>query len=336
MDDAPAELLLGALDGLLRRRAGGRLDPHGLLAGRGHVGLRVVVEQHVQHRRRPAEERDVVLVDALEDGRRREVPEDDVLAADAREAVDVAPAVDVEHRRGPQDGVVVLELDVVGVDHRVVVLDAVGVDHALRVAGRPGGVEDGRVVVLADVGPLGGLGRGAGEHRLVVVPAVALDPVGLVADVLVDADGVADLVDLPGVVVVGDQDVGVRVVEQVVVLASVQPEVQRDEQRAELERRVQRLHEVVAVRREHGDAVAVADAAPAERVREPVDALAELGVGVLGAVVGDHADVVAVEVDRAVQVVGGQEWALHGSGGRRGASPARPRAWGVIALATAG
>jgi hypothetical protein len=69
-----------------------------------------------------------------------------------------------------------------------------------------------------------------------------------------------------------------RVIEYVFDFLRRDAEVYRDDGRAHLRHPVIKLKESVAIQRKHGDAVALANAQPRERVREPVDSLARLAI----------------------------------------------------------
>lgn len=80
---------------------------------------------------------------------------------------------------------------------------------------------------------------------------------------------------------------------------------------AELVGRVDRLEEVVGVRREEGNPIALLDAEVAEGVGESIHAFGELAVRVLGAVVRDDAGEVTVQLFGAIQVVEGRHLDVH-------------------------
>jgi hypothetical protein len=83
-------------------------DDHLLQAREVVLGPLGVVEDGVEDRRHRQDARDPVALDGLDQRQRLELAEHDVLAADHRQEVGRAPAVDVEERDHVQDDVVLV------------------------------------------------------------------------------------------------------------------------------------------------------------------------------------------------------------------------------------
>jgi hypothetical protein len=89
------------------------------------------VEHHVDHRRRAAQQRDAVLVDAAQDLGAVDLAQHDLRHAHAGDRVRHAPAVAVEHRQRVQVHVAVAHAHVPAEGRRVEPQVAVGELHAL-------------------------------------------------------------------------------------------------------------------------------------------------------------------------------------------------------------
>ena len=152
-----------------------------------------------------------------------------------------------------------------------------------------------------DSGPLG---RARGDQLLVRIVGAAG---------VVDADDVeraqVERLDERRQRVVDEQRARTRVAQDEADLGRRQPGVDGDEDAARERHRVVRLENGRCVGREHRDAVAVAQPARPQRVREPVAALLELAVGDPAAVLVRHRDARRVQVGRALQEGDGRQLA---------------------------
>ena len=101
--------------------------------------------------------------------------------------------------------------------------------------------------------------------------------------------------------VVDHERPGARVAQDVLDLGAGEARVDRDQHAAGERHRVVRLEDRGRVRRQHRDAVAVLEAAIAQRVREAVAAFLELAVGDPPPVLVRDGDASGMEVGRALQ-----------------------------------
>ena len=109
--------------------------------------------------------------------------------------------------------------------------------------------------------------------------------------------------------VVDEQRARARVAQDVADLGRGEARVDRDQDAAGERHGVVRLEDRRRVRREHGDAVAVAQTPRAQRVREPVAALLQLAVGDPPAVLVRDRDARRVQVGGALQEGDGRQLA---------------------------
>ena len=283
-----------------------------------------VVEDRAQHRRRHAGEGHLLALDQAEDLGGVDGAQHDVRPAHSGERVDAAPAVAVEHRERPELDVLVADAEmgdqVVGVQVTVAVRE----HHALGARRRPRGVverHDATLLARDEGRRLGGLGRDPGveigefrgDRR---ARGGRRDPV---ADL---REAGADLGECRGVGGVDDRDAHSRVAEDVLVVRRREAVVEGHEDRADLAGGVEALQEIVGVRGQDADPVALADAEREERPGQAVHPLAPLAVAVALRPVHDGG-LVGVEVRGAAQEVVDQERNVHRhpDGGER----SRPR-----------
>jgi len=288
--------LLDRTDHLGRRRGAG---DHGVdrmvdggLGGVGHV------DQRVEHDGRAAQVADAVLADQGEDLLRVDAAQEHVHAGQRGDGPRVAPAVAVEHRQGPQVHRVVAHRPGHLVAHGVEVGAAVVVDHPFRIAGGAGGVveADGVPLVLR---PLPGeLGIALGEEGLVVELADrrAFAVFGVVdvdhqRRVIEHADGGVDHVEE---LAVGDQHLGLAVLQHEGDRLGVQAHVEGIEHRADHRHAEMRLEHRRDVRQHHRHRVATADTATGQgRGQAPTAPVGLAPVAADGAV--DHGEAFGVD-----------------------------------------
>ena len=311
LDELPADLLLQAFNE--GGRWGSARDDESRLRLNVVLCPVRVVEDDAQHGRRHAGERHLLFLDQAVDFAANHGAQDDVRGAHGSDSEWPAPAVSVEHRQRPDLDVFVPDAEVgdevVGVDVAV----AVRQHHALRPRRGAGGVVDRSRVVLV----LRNLGRGGGgltlDQRVPIGPArgrrgvrrrVRRDPVD---------DGLqvrADLIDHLRVFVVHQDRGHARVVDDVFVVAGHQAVVERHKDGANLSDAVVAFEEIVRVRAEDADAVALLHAEAREGVRELVHACLELAVGDAQIAIDDRR-LIRVELGRAAQEVVDEQWYFH-------------------------
>lgn len=304
----------------MKAAGGRRAGDHEARLGADFEALLVrSVEHRPQHCGRHAGEADAFLRDQPEDPLAVDGAQDHVGPAHARQRVDPAPAVAMEHRQRPELDVVVVDAEVG--DHVVGVQVAVAMRHhdALGSVGRARGVVDRDELVLADLGSGRGLGTRGFEKRVPGLPARRrLARVHGHDPMLHLRQGVADLVEHARVLAVDQHRRDPGVIQDVLVIRGDEPVVQRDEHQADLRRRVEALEEEMRVRAQDADAIAAGQAEVEQGVREPMDALVELAVAVAAPAV-DDCGLLRVETHGASQEVGDEQRDFH----RRGSSECR-------------
>ena len=202
--------------------------------------------------------RDSLLVEQPPDERRVDLRQADVRGARRCHRPREAPPVAMEHRQRPEVDRARGQPGVHDLRERVQGRAAVREHDALRAAGGAARVVDADRVVLALEPVLGLAVAGRLEKRLVVAAGPA-DEDALDSGVL--AEVAQRLVD--------DEEPRAGVVEDVRDLLGHQPRVDRDEHGAGSRHAEVRLEQLVNVRGEERDAVAVRDPALLERDREP-------------------------------------------------------------------
>ena len=238
-------------------------------------------------------------------------------AAEAGDAVDHAPPVAVEHRQRVQVHVPVGHLHVHREGDRVQPDVAVGELHSLRPRGRAARVVDRGGGVLVGLGPWFGLGVEL-EQRLVGLGA--------------DREPVLRAGHVPEVALelgIDEQDRCAGVLDDVLHLVGVEPEVDRHEHPTEARHAVERREQPGGVVADDGDALAVADTEGVETGGLGSGQLADPAPRRLaprrGRLVGlvDDGHTVAVDGDGAVEEVSDSQRHTHGAESRRRAG--RPR-----------
>ncbi len=114
--------------------------------------------------------------------------------------------------------------------------------------------------------------------------------------------------------VIDEQDAGTGVAEDVTDLGRGEARVDRDQHAPGERNGVMRLEHRRRIGREHGDAVAVSQAAVAQRIRETVAALLQFAVGDAPAVLVRHGDTRRVQIGSALQERDGRQLAAVDSG----------------------
>ena len=279
--------LLEAGDHRARRRRAA--DEHPLQRGEvPAVGLGVEQREDPEPDRRHARgRRHLLLLEVVEQALGVEVrPRVDLLRAEHRRDVRVAPRVRVEHRHDGQDHVALREVeaerrgdgDPEGVQHR----RAVRVDDALRPPGGAARVAHRRGLVLVQAGVAPRVRVGAREQLLVRV----LDD-----EHVLDRGAVAELLEHRHERAVDDHRAVARVGRDVGQVVRMEAEVQRVEDEAAGRDAEVRLDVLVVVPAERRDAVAALEAERLEPHGERAGAPGHLGVGVaVEALVGQARD----------------------------------------------
>ena len=191
---------------------------------------------------------------------------------------DRADRADVEHRRGDEVDLVVAAQLVRADQHHALREQVLVREHrALGAAGGAGGVHDQRRRVLGYVDRVGrlALARRPPRSRRRSVPRTSPTATTDTAlDVRSTASRTAFCRGL-----VGEQQLGAGVVEDVGDLAAGQPEVHRHPDRPEPVGREHDLHELGPVAHQHGHPVTEADTARGQRAGEPLDPVVQLAPG---------------------------------------------------------
>jgi hypothetical protein len=194
-----------------------------------------------------------------------------------------APGVDVEHRHDDDHAVGAAEADRVGQAHpgRVQGDGAVGVQDALWVARRPARVAEGRRGALVDLGPVEVTLAGLLEELLVAQGAgqAAVVPVPHHDEAAHAGEAGRELREGGRERVVDEDDPVLGVVDDVLDLLREQPDVDRVQHRAEARDGEVELEVALGVPAEGRDPVPRSDAQALEDPAQPLDALADLGVG---------------------------------------------------------
>jgi len=154
---------------------------------------------------------------------------------------------------------------------------------ALRITGRPGGIEDRRPRLFVELGKIVEGCRG-GQHRLVL--DVDLERRGRLGPILIDQDDLLDRLELVlhrfeqgEKIRVDDHDVIAGVVHRIEDLLRGQPPVLRVQNGPHHGNGEETLQEAVAVIVEHADGVALLDAEFLQAVGQTVNPLVELSIG---------------------------------------------------------
>ena len=238
-------------------------------------------------------------------------PQAHVRAGDDRQRPREAPAVAVEHGQRPQiDGMLAhAGFDVVGVAHERGA--AVMVDDALRIARGAGCVVERDGVPFVGWHPPDELGVAGGEHRLVVVGRKLLAGLRKLGVVVVDDGGFGlrqhqGRLRQRGELAVGDQQLGISVVELEGDDRSVEPGVDGVQHGADHGHAVVRLEHRRRVGEQHRHRVARTDAARYQPRRQPAATLVELRVRE-ALVAVDDGGVIGEDQRRALQELEGRQ-----------------------------